>query len=79
MMRFRAIAFGLALVRLIFAVPSHLLAYTGEKLAKGAKVNIEDARAMRSKLNRERFPTKNWSARGAAAVFATPSISRVAA
>ena len=45
-MRFRAIAFGLTLVGLIFAVPSHLLAYTGEKLAKGAKVNIDDARAI---------------------------------
>src|SRR6478736_3155976 len=45
-MRFRAIAFGLTLVGLIFAVPSHLLAYTGEKLAKGAKVSIEEARAI---------------------------------
>ena len=63
-MRFRAIAFGLTLVGLIFAVPSHLLAYTGEKLAKGAKVNIEDARAMRSKLNRERFPTEELEREG---------------
>ena len=46
MMRFRAIAFGLTLVGLIFAVPSHLLAYTGEKLAKGAKVSIDEARAI---------------------------------
>jgi len=45
-MRFRAIAFGLTLVGLIFAVPSHLLAYTGEKLAKGAKVSIDEARAI---------------------------------
>src|SRR5215468_3297596 len=46
MMRFRAIAFGLTLVGLIFAVPSYLLAYSGEKLAKGAKVSVEDARAI---------------------------------
>ena len=46
MMRFRAIAFGLTLVGLIFAVPSHLLAYTGEKLAKEAKVSIDEARAI---------------------------------
>src|SRR5262249_60186255 len=46
MMRFRTIAFGLTLVGLIFAVPSYLLAYSGEKLAKGAKVSIEDARAI---------------------------------
>jgi uncharacterized membrane protein YeaQ/YmgE (transglycosylase-associated protein family) len=31
---------------LIFAVPSHLLAYMGEKLAKGAKVSIDEARAI---------------------------------
>ena len=46
MMRFRAIAFGLTLVGLIFAVPSHFLAFTGEKLAKGAKVSIDEARAI---------------------------------
>jgi uncharacterized membrane protein YkoI len=46
MMRFRAIAFGLTLVGLIFAAPSHLLAFTGEKLAKGAKVSIDEARAI---------------------------------
>src|SRR5215471_6765801 len=34
---------------------------------------------LRSRLNRERFPTKNWSVREAAAVFATPSTSRAAA
>ena len=45
-MRFRAIAFGLMLVGLIFAVPSHLLAFTGEKLAKGARVSIDQARAI---------------------------------
>jgi len=79
MMRFRAIAFGLTLVGLIFAMPSHLLAYTGEKLAKGARLASKKLAPLRLKLNRERFPTKNWSARGAAAVFATPSISRAAA
>jgi uncharacterized membrane protein YkoI len=46
MMRFRAITFGLTLVGLIFAVPSHLLAFTGEKLAKGANVSIDEARAI---------------------------------
>jgi len=46
MMRFRDIAFGLMLVGLIFAVPSHLLAFTGGKLAKGAKVSIDQARAI---------------------------------
>src|SRR5262249_16218877 len=45
MMRFRAVAFRLTLVGLIF-VPSYLLAYSGEKLAKGAKVSIDEARAI---------------------------------
>ncbi len=44
--RFGVIAFGLTLVGLIAALPSHLVAYTGEKLAKGAKVSIEQARAI---------------------------------
>jgi uncharacterized membrane protein YkoI len=46
MKRFGVITFGLALLGLISALPSHLLAYTGEKLAKGAKVSIEQARAI---------------------------------
>jgi uncharacterized membrane protein YkoI len=46
MMRFRAITLGLTLVGLVFALPSHLIAYTGEKLAKGAKVSIDEARAI---------------------------------
>jgi hypothetical protein len=46
MRRFGVIAFGLTLVGLIAALPSHLVAYTGEKLAKGAKVSIEQARAI---------------------------------
>ena len=46
MRRFGAIAFGLTLVGLITTLPSHLIAYTGEKLAKGAKVSIEQARAI---------------------------------
>ena len=46
MRRFGAIAFGLTLVGLMAALPSHLVAYTGEKLAKGAKVSIEQARAI---------------------------------
>jgi hypothetical protein len=38
-------AFGLAIIGMI-SVPSNLFAYTGEKLAKGAKVSIEQARAI---------------------------------
>jgi uncharacterized membrane protein YkoI len=45
MKRFGAVA-CLTLVGLISALPNHLLAYTGEKLAKGAKVSIEQARAI---------------------------------
>jgi uncharacterized membrane protein YkoI len=44
--RFGVIAFGLTLVGLIAALPSHLVAYTGERLAKGAKINMEQARAI---------------------------------
>jgi uncharacterized membrane protein YkoI len=44
MTRFRGIIVGLTLGGLVF-VPSHLIAYTGEKLAKGAKVSIGEARA----------------------------------
>ena len=46
MKRFGAISFGLALVGLIIALPAHLAAYTGEKLAKDAKVSIEQARTI---------------------------------
>ena len=46
MRRFGASAFGLTLVGLISALPGHLVAYTGEKLAKGAKVSIEQARTI---------------------------------
>jgi uncharacterized membrane protein YkoI len=45
MMRFGTIAFGLTLG--LISVPSnHVFAYTGEKLAAGAKVSIEQARAI---------------------------------
>ncbi len=46
MKRFWSYAFGLTLVGLISALPNHLVAYTGEKLAKSAKVSIERARAI---------------------------------
>jgi uncharacterized membrane protein YkoI len=46
MKRFGAIALGVTLVGVISALPSDLVAYTGEKLAKGAKVSIEQARAI---------------------------------
>jgi uncharacterized membrane protein YkoI len=46
MRRFEAIAFGLTLVGLISALPNHLVAYTGEKLAKGAKVSLDQARTI---------------------------------
>jgi hypothetical protein len=41
---FGAIGLGLTLVGLIFALPAY--SYTGEKLAKGAKVSIEQARTI---------------------------------
>jgi uncharacterized membrane protein YkoI len=44
--RFGVIAFGLTLVGLTSALPSHLVAYTGERLAKGANINMEQARAI---------------------------------
>jgi uncharacterized membrane protein YkoI len=46
MTKFGAIAFGLTLVGLISVPSGHVSAYTGEKLAKGAKINIEQARAI---------------------------------
>jgi uncharacterized membrane protein YkoI len=46
MIRFRAMAFGLAIIGMISVPSSNLFAYTGEKLAKGAKVSIEQARAI---------------------------------
>jgi hypothetical protein len=44
-MKFGAIAFGLA-VGVMSVLPSQVFAYTGEKLAKGAKVSIDEARAI---------------------------------
>jgi uncharacterized membrane protein YkoI len=46
MKTFAASAFGLALVGLVAALPSHSIAYTGEKFAKQAKVTIDQARAI---------------------------------
>ena len=46
MIRFISATFGVVLVGLITVPPTNLLAYTGEKLAKGAKVTIEQARAI---------------------------------
>ncbi len=37
MIRFRAMAFGLAIIGMISVPSSNVFAYTGEKLAKGAK------------------------------------------
>ena len=42
----RAITLGLTLVGLVFVLPGNLVAYTGEKLAKGAKVSINEARTI---------------------------------
>ena len=46
MIRFKVVTLGLTLVGLVFALPSQLIAYTGEKLAKGATVSIDQARAI---------------------------------
>jgi uncharacterized membrane protein YkoI len=46
MIRSGTIAFGLAFVGLIFALPGHLVAYTGDELAKGAKIDIKQARVI---------------------------------
>ena len=45
-MKFGAIAFGLAALGVMSVLPSQVFAYTGEKLAKGAKVSIDEARAI---------------------------------
>ena len=44
MKRFGAISLGLTLVGLMATLPAY--SYTGEKLAKGAKVSIEQARTI---------------------------------
>jgi len=46
MRKFGVITLGLALLGLVSSLPSHLVAYTGEKLARGAKVTIEQARGI---------------------------------
>ena len=46
MTKFASMAVGLALVGLLSVPSSHAFAFTGEKLAKGAKVSIDDARAI---------------------------------
>ena len=46
MRRFGAITVSLTLVGLMSASSSHSFAYTGEELAKGAKIGINDARAI---------------------------------
>jgi uncharacterized membrane protein YkoI len=46
MMKFASMTFGLALVGLISMPSSNAFAYTGENLAKGAKINIDDARVI---------------------------------
>jgi uncharacterized membrane protein YkoI len=46
MNRFTAMAFGLALVGLLSVPSADAFAYTGEELAKGAKVSIDDARTI---------------------------------
>jgi uncharacterized membrane protein YkoI len=52
MIRFRAMAFGLAIIGMISVPSSNVFAYTGEKLAKGAKVSIEQARAIAASESR---------------------------
>jgi uncharacterized membrane protein YkoI len=46
MTRLASMAFGLALVGLISVPSSHAFAYTGENLSKGAKISIDEARAI---------------------------------
>ena len=46
MIKFISAAFGVVLVGLISMPSSRVSAYSGEKLAKGAKVSIEQARAI---------------------------------
>ena len=46
MIKFASMAFGLTLVGLISVPSSQSFAYTGEELAKGAKIGIDDARAI---------------------------------
>jgi uncharacterized membrane protein YkoI len=46
MRRFGTSTIALLLVGLLLALPGHLLAYTGEQLAKDVKVTIKKARAI---------------------------------
>ena len=46
MRKFGDLALGLILIGSTSALPNHLVAFTGETLAKGAKVGIEQARTI---------------------------------
>ena len=74
MIRFRAATLGLTLVGLAFLLPSQLIAYTGEKLAKGAKVSIDQARAIALKAKPGTISDEELERE----VFAIPSPSRAA-
>ena len=54
-------------------------AYTGEELAKDAKITLAEARAIALKAFLEKSPMRSWRRKRAAVGYAIPSISRMAA
>ena len=79
MIRFISAAFRVVLVGLITVPPTSSLAYIRQELEEGAKVSIDEARAIALQTRAGEITTKRWNARKAAAVFATPSTLRAAA
>jgi uncharacterized membrane protein YkoI len=73
MIRFISAAFGVVLVGLITVPPTSSLAYIRQELEEGAKVSIDEARAIALQTRAGEITTKRWNARKAAAVFATLS------
>jgi hypothetical protein len=53
------IRYGALSLALLFACPA--LAYTGEKLAKDAKISIAEARAIALRRIQARSRTRNWN------------------
>ena len=76
MKKVAVITFGLSLVGLISSLPSYLVAYTGEKLAKGAKIGIEQARAIALRSRAGAITDEELEREKGGRAFVTPSTSR---